>query len=131
MSLRRSSERGRPPAELTRWTRARVLVMGGMLMLSLGAALLRAVSLQVLQRARLTSMAADQSVREMEIPARRGEIYDRRGIALAQSVEVDSLWLDPSMVGDSTGRPVTSPGRCASMPRSSRRGSPAHAASRG
>ncbi len=100
MSLRRSSERGRPPAELTRWTRARVLVMGGMLMLSLGAALLRAVSLQVLQRARLTSMAADQSVREMEIPARRGEIYDRRGIALAQSVEVDSLWLDPSMVGD-------------------------------
>ncbi|MGZ6098949.1 MAG: penicillin-binding protein, partial [Myxococcaceae bacterium] len=100
MSLRRSSERGRPPAELTRWTRARVLVMGGMLMLALGAVLLRAVSLQVLQRARLTSMAADQSVREMEIPARRGEIYDRRGIALAQSVEVDSLWLDPSMVGD-------------------------------
>ncbi len=32
MSLRRSSERGRPPAELTRWTRARVLVMGGMLL---------------------------------------------------------------------------------------------------
>ena len=100
MTPRRSTERGRPPAELTRWTRARVLVMGGLLMAALAATLVRAVSLQVIQRARLASMASDQSVREMEIPARRGDIYDRRGIPLAQSVEVDSLWLDPSMVGD-------------------------------
>ena len=100
MTPRRSTERGRPPAELTRWTRARVLVMGGLLMAALAATLVRAVSLQVIQRARLASMASDQSVREMEIPARRGDIYDRRGIPLAQSVEVDSLWLDPSMVAD-------------------------------
>jgi cell division protein FtsI (penicillin-binding protein 3) len=100
MIRRRSTERGRPPAELTRWTRARVLVMGGLLMLALGATLVRAISLQVLQRARLASMATDQTVREMEIPARRGDIYDRRGIPLAQSVEVDSLWLDPSQVPD-------------------------------
>lgn len=100
MIPRRSTERGRPPAELTRWTRARVLVMGGVLLAALAATLVRAVSLQVLQRARLASMASDQSVREMEIPARRGDIYDRRGIPLAQSVEGDSLWLDPSMVAD-------------------------------
>ncbi|HZX42085.1 MAG TPA: penicillin-binding protein, partial [Myxococcaceae bacterium] len=100
MTSRRSTERGRPPAELTRWTRARVLLMGALLMAALGAAMVRAVSLQVIQRARLASMANDQSVREMEIPARRGDIYDRRGIPLAQSVEVDSLWVDPSMVGD-------------------------------
>jgi cell division protein FtsI (penicillin-binding protein 3) len=74
--------------------------MGGLLMAALGAAMVRAISLQVLQRARLRSMGTDQTVREMEIPARRGDIYDRRGIPLAQSVEVDSLWLDPSMVGD-------------------------------
>ena len=80
MIPRRSTERGRPPAELTRWTRARVLVMGGLLMAALGATRARAVSLLVLQRARLTSMATDQPVREMEIPARRGDIYDRRGI---------------------------------------------------
>jgi cell division protein FtsI (penicillin-binding protein 3) len=77
-----------------------VLVMGGVLLAALAATLVRAVSLQVLQRARLASMASDQSVREMEIPARRGDIYDRRGIPLAQSVEVDSLGLDPSMVAD-------------------------------
>src|SRR5215470_6391507 len=73
---------------------------GGLLMFALAATAVRAVSLQVIQRARLASMATDQTVREMEIPARRGDIYDRRGIPLAQSVEVDSLWLDPSMVAD-------------------------------
>jgi len=60
MIPRRSTERGRPPAELTRWTRARVLVMGGVLLAALAATLVRAVSLQVLQRARLASMASDQ-----------------------------------------------------------------------
>jgi cell division protein FtsI (penicillin-binding protein 3) len=74
--------------------------MSALLLAGLSAVLVRAVSLQVLQRARLSSMASDQSVREMQIPARRGDIYDRHGIPLAQSVEVDSLWLDPSQVGD-------------------------------
>jgi cell division protein FtsI (penicillin-binding protein 3) len=74
--------------------------MAGLLLAGLTAVLVRAVSLQVLQRARLSSMASDQSVRETEIPARRGDIFDRHGIPLAQSVEVDSLWLDPSLVGD-------------------------------
>jgi len=101
--ISRLAERGRPPAELTRWTRARVAIMGGLLLVALGLTLLRAVGLQVLQRARLASMASDQSVRELEIPARRGDIYDRRGIPLAQSVEVDSLWLDPSVVADLPG----------------------------
>ena len=97
---RRAADRGRPPAELTRWTRTRVTVMSALLLLALGAAAVRAASLQVMQRARLSSMATDQAVREMEIPARRGDIYDRHGIPLAQSVEVDSLWLDPSLAGD-------------------------------
>ncbi len=77
-------------------------------------------------------MATDQSVREMEIPARRGDIYDRRGIPLAQSVEVDSLWLDPSMVGDlRRGGARPRPDAPSSTARSSRPGSPAPVASRG
>jgi cell division protein FtsI (penicillin-binding protein 3) len=96
----RRGDRSRPPAELTRWTRLRVALMSALLLTGLSAVLVRAVSLQVVQRARLSSLASDQSVREMQIPARRGDIYDRHGIPLAQSVEVDSLWLDPSQVGD-------------------------------
>jgi cell division protein FtsI (penicillin-binding protein 3) len=80
--------------------RLRVAMMGGLLLLGLGLALGRAVQLQVMQAKRLGLMAADQSSREMEVPARRGEILDRRGVSLASSVEVDSLWVDPSALGD-------------------------------
>ena len=58
------------------------------------------MQLQVVQAARLGLMATDQSQREMDVPARRGEILDRRGVSLASSVEVDSLWVDPSQLGD-------------------------------
>jgi cell division protein FtsI (penicillin-binding protein 3) len=82
--------------EVTRWVRLRVAMMGGLLLLGLALALGRAVQLQVVQAARLGLMASDQSLREMEVLARRGEILDRRGVSLASSVEVDSLWVDPS-----------------------------------
>ena len=60
----------------------------------------RAVELQVNERAKLRGMAQDQYVREIEIPARRGDIFDRRGTALAQSVDVDSIWVDPQGLTD-------------------------------
>jgi len=89
-----------PTEGATRWMRLRVAMMGGLLFLGLALALGRAVQLQVMQAARLGLMASDQSLREMEVPARRGEILDRRGVSLASSVEVDSLWVDPSQLGD-------------------------------
>ena len=91
----------RAPGEAaTRWMRLRVAMMGGLLLLGLLLALGRAIQLQVVQATRLGLMANDQSSREMEVPARRGEILDRRGVSLASSVEVDSLWVDPSQLGD-------------------------------
>jgi cell division protein FtsI (penicillin-binding protein 3) len=64
------------------------------------AALGRAVFLQVYERDKLRGLAQDQYVRQIEIPARRGDIFDRRGAPFAQSVEVDSIWVDPSMLPD-------------------------------
>ncbi len=58
----------------------------------------RAVILQLYEGERLRELAQDQYVRQIEIPARRGDIFDRRGVPLAQSVEVDSIWVDPSML---------------------------------
>jgi len=80
--------------------RLRVAAMGGLLLAFLGLAVLRAVQLQIVQASRLASMASDQSQSEMDVPARRGEILDRRGVSLASSVEVDSLFIDPSQLGD-------------------------------
>ena len=58
----------------------------------------RALILQVYEGERLRELAQDQYVRQIEIPARRGDIFDRHGVPLAQSVEVDSIWVDPSLL---------------------------------
>nr|WP_242544371.1 penicillin-binding protein [Corallococcus sp. NCSPR001] len=78
----------------------RVQLLFGLFLALLGTAFGRAVYLQVFQQEKLRGMAQDQYVRQIDIPARRGDIYDRRGTPLAQSVEVDSIWVDPSMLPD-------------------------------
>ncbi len=83
-----------------KWMRLRVFVMGAVFIVLLVAVAARAFHLQVHQQVMLKGMAQDQYVRQVEIPARRGDIFDRRGVPLAQSVDVDSIWLDPSMLPD-------------------------------
>ncbi|MFN0063203.1 MAG: penicillin-binding transpeptidase domain-containing protein [Myxococcaceae bacterium] len=80
--------------------RHRVLALFALFFTGFGLVLGRAVYLQVHQGQRLAEMAQGQYVRELEIPARRGDVFDRRGVALAQSVEVDSVWVDPSLLVD-------------------------------
>ena len=83
-----------------RWLRLRVRLLLVLFLSLLGVALLRAVKLQVFDQKQLHGLAQDQYVRQIDIPARRGDIFDRRGAPLAQSVEVDSVWVDPSMLPD-------------------------------
>jgi len=83
-----------------KWMRLRVLVVCGVFLTLLLGVFTRAVQLQVQQREQLKGMAQDQYVRQVEIPARRGDVLDRRGVPLAQSVDVDSIWVDPSMLPD-------------------------------
>jgi cell division protein FtsI (penicillin-binding protein 3) len=91
---------GSREAAAARWMRLRVKLLGGALLCFLGVVLARAVQLQVFEREALVEMARDQYVRDVEIPARRGDISDRRGVPLAQSVEVDSIWADPALLPD-------------------------------
>lgn len=83
-----------------KWMRVRVSLVGFVFVAMLGGMFARAVNLQIHQGNRLQGMAQDQYLRELEIPARRGDIFDRRGTPLAQSVDVDSIWVDPSMLTD-------------------------------
>ena len=85
-----------------KWMRVRVILLGVIFFVLLVGAFGRALNLQVHQKDRLKAFAEDQYVRAMEIPARRGEILDRRGVKLASSVDVDSVWSDPSMLPDTT-----------------------------
>ncbi len=84
----------------SKWMRLRVVVMSAIFVVLLVGVMFRAVELQVNQTHKLKGLAEDQYVRAVEIPSRRGDVFDRRGVALAQSVDVDSVWIDPSMVVD-------------------------------
>ena len=88
------------PVEPTRGMALRVKLIGAFFFLALGAVLSRAVYLQWHENGKLQEMAEEQYVRELEIPAKRGDVFDRRGIPLAQSVDVDSIWVDPSLLPD-------------------------------
>jgi cell division protein FtsI (penicillin-binding protein 3) len=73
----------------------------GLAFVPLFAALLyRAVVLQVIEGPRLGGLAKDQYQRQVSLPGRRGGIFDRRGAALAASVDVDSIYVDPSELAD-------------------------------
>jgi len=76
----------RVPDATSRWLRLRVGLLGAFFFALLGVVSLRAAYLQVFERTRLRELAEDQYVRQLEIPARRGDIFDRRGVPLAQSV---------------------------------------------
>ncbi|MFP2928384.1 penicillin-binding protein [Pyxidicoccus sp. 3LG] len=90
----------RAPEPNAKWLALRVKLLFGLFLTLLGVAFGRAVQLQVFEQEKLRGLAQDQYVRQIEIPARRGDIFDRRGTPLAQSVEVDSIWVDPSMLPD-------------------------------
>jgi cell division protein FtsI (penicillin-binding protein 3) len=78
--------------------RLRVGLLGVAFLLLLAGVFARALELQVRQKDKLKAFAEDQYVRDLEIPARRGDIVDRRRVPLAQSVDVDSVWVDPSLL---------------------------------
>ena len=67
----------RAPEEGGRWMRVRVALVGAALLMGLSGDLLRAVQLQVFERARFLDMAEGKYLRQVEIPARRGDVFDR------------------------------------------------------
>ncbi|HEY3447322.1 MAG TPA: penicillin-binding protein [Myxococcales bacterium] len=99
MTRTSNSSVGADPRSI-RWIRLRVALLALTFVPLFGAVLWRAVNLQVVEGPKLASMAADQSQRNIMVPGRRGSVYDRRGVALAASVEVDSIFADPSDLGD-------------------------------
>jgi cell division protein FtsI (penicillin-binding protein 3) len=63
-------------------------------------AFLRLVDLQILQHGEYAHDATRQHVREVEIQAPRGSIYDRNGQPLAMSTPVESVCINPMRLAD-------------------------------
>ncbi len=64
----------------------------------------RAVCLQVLDKEFLLSQADARHLRVVSLPAHRGKILDRNGEPLAISTPVESVWVNPQVLGDEQQR---------------------------
>ncbi len=97
-----SPPRRREPAPLD-WratVRARVIVCAIALGLWTAGIEARLVYLQVIQHADLMSRADRQQMRTPVVPAKRGDIVDRKGRLLAYSVDADTIAAVPSEIDD-------------------------------
>ena len=87
---------------IPRAARIRAYVVGAVMTLGMTGVAYRAWGLQVEEGGRYRAMAARQHGASVEIPARRGEILDARGRALAVSADADSIWANPREIRDVT-----------------------------
>src|SRR5262245_59879095 len=74
----------------------RVSVVAGFLAFWVVGIETRLVFLQVFSRAEFETRAERQRNRTQELPAKRGDILDRRGHVLATSVDADTVYAVPS-----------------------------------
>lgn len=79
---------------------ARVRVLLVLFLVGLGLVVARAVELQVQRHDSLAKMAREQYLKDVQVPAKRGTVYDRTGKPLAVSVDVPSVYANPSKILD-------------------------------
>jgi cell division protein FtsI (penicillin-binding protein 3) len=59
---------------------------------------LRLMSIQVVSAAQYRGLAARQTQRELDIPAPRGRLYDRKGEPLAMSLAASTIYANPRLI---------------------------------
>lgn len=86
-------------ATSTKWIKGRLLFTIVLFVGLFAGVSWRAYSLQIKQGPRLRELAQQQYLKRTELSSRRGAILDRLGTPLAVSVDVDSIYANPRMIG--------------------------------
>jgi cell division protein FtsI (penicillin-binding protein 3) len=86
----------RPPA-------ARLVGLFAVIALAFGGVAARLVLLQIRNGRAYTSLAAEQRVRHVSLPAARGTLFDRSMHELALSLPAKAVFADPALVTDAAG----------------------------
>lgn len=86
-----------------KWLRFRLATVLGFSLILLVALISRAFQLQIMSGQALKAMADRQHTRKLALHTERGTIIDRNGQELAATILVDSVYADPSKIGDPQG----------------------------
>ncbi len=76
----------------------RIRLLFVLLALALAGSLARAVWLQGVRAQPLSNLAAKQQRQTLELPARRGTIFDRNGVPLALGEQATTVYADPTQI---------------------------------
>jgi len=76
----------------------RIRLLFVLLALALAGSLARAVWLQGVRAQPLSNLAAKQQRQTVELPARRGTIFDRNGVPLALGEQATTVYADPTQI---------------------------------
>src|SRR5262245_37534604 len=87
-----------PPSERAR--RERLAILIALVTFGFFSMAARCAHLQILRAPELLALARSQHEKAIDLDPRRGPILDRNGQELALSIDVDSLYADPSKVQD-------------------------------
>jgi cell division protein FtsI (penicillin-binding protein 3) len=102
--FRRHEARPAPPRQpAPDWqatVKRRIVALAGVLAVWVMGIEIRLVYLQVVERADLISRAENQQNRMRQLPAKRGDLVDRRGRVLATSVDADTIVAVPYDIAD-------------------------------
>lgn len=90
----------RPPAR-------RLVVLLVAMSLALVGVIVRLASLELRQSSHLEALGAEQRMRDLSLPATRGQILARDGAALAMTVDARDVYADPSQVRDPDAEAAT------------------------
>jgi cell division protein FtsI (penicillin-binding protein 3) len=88
------ARRGRPASA----SPGRLIFLLAAVVLLFSAMAARLVVLQVVEAPTYARLAAHQRARELELPARRGVIFDRDGEPLAIAIDLELVFADPALV---------------------------------
>ena len=102
-TVEQARRRGPPKGAAPRAYAARVRIVLLVFAVGLTAVLARAVQLQVIEHDHLQHLAQEQYLATVNVPARRGEIFDRNHTPLAISVDVPSVFAHPHLMEDMPG----------------------------
>ncbi len=75
-------------------------ITGVLLILAFLALAVHLGCIQLIDHDKYCKLARVQQCKKVELPARRGSIFDRNGLTLAESLQVDSVYADPSEIED-------------------------------
>jgi len=64
------------------------------------ALLYQLIRIQIIDHKKYSSLALSQQFKKEDIPTKRGFIFDRSGLKLAESIQVSSVYADPFMIKD-------------------------------